>query len=390
MKTLATALLVATAAAWSAATAWAQDSVPRVFPYEGVLALDGAFVDGDLDLRFTIYDSTDTAIWEEEHSTQAATSDCGGACSVTFYRGRFSLLLGEYVYLTRSGTDDGDWIFDGTNDTGYELGISVFRDGSWVVLSGRQAIAPVPYALWNVAGAAGFALTGQLSADGIRVTGDVRDGCDITLSEGFRALGTLDVGTVNARGSISISGNLSAGDLDLEGGDLRTSSAELNWQDGGTTRTGLRDSGSGTLAINPDGEFSTVEFNNGRVDVSGTLTVTGNLQVGDQVFEVGSSTFRGADPLFQYLSINMGTATTYDTSVAYADWHCAVVGIDLGAGDMNEESSQTTLVSAFTYKSGSTWRVHADWASHSDEDETHEVRVLCIQDGFVSGTWDPN
>ena len=68
----------------------ATDDLTRVIPYEGTIEVDGAGFTGALDLRFTLYDAADTALWTE---TYAPGGDSGasepvyaGACSASTCR----------------------------------------------------------------------------------------------------------------------------------------------------------------------------------------------------------------------------------------------------------------------------------------------------------------
>ena len=76
------------------------ENVPRVIPYDGSIDFDGTAYTGALDLRFTLYDDSDTVLWTE---TYAASGDSGAPVQV--YGGVFSVLLGEYVDLSATVLD---------------------------------------------------------------------------------------------------------------------------------------------------------------------------------------------------------------------------------------------------------------------------------------------
>ncbi len=100
------------------------DTVPRVIPYQGVLEIDGGGYNGEVPMTFAIYlaQTGGSAVWTESQT-------------VSVYNGVFGVTLGATAPIAAT-------IF--AADTLW-LGITV--DG--VELSNRQAIAPVPYALWS-------------------------------------------------------------------------------------------------------------------------------------------------------------------------------------------------------------------------------------------------
>ncbi len=168
--------------------------LPAVIPYGGQLERDGAGHDGDVDMRFTLYDQAGDQVWQEEWTD--ATSQ------VTVYGGRFSVLLGTHA---------NDSVIDAVSDgDALDLGVEV-RDGgsAWTTLSGLRRLAPTAYALWG-ARSTHLNVGGTLTANG---TTDI--GGDLRVQDGFRAynsLGQLHVGSDS-------DGNESSGRLGVAFGD---------------------------------------------------------------------------------------------------------------------------------------------------------------------------
>ena len=144
------------------------ESVPRALPYEGVLAVDGVPLNGELQVTFRLWGASEpvageVALYEE-------TQD------VPFVNGRFSVLLGQAQQGLANAIFDADALY---------VGITV----GGTTLRGRQRIVPVPYALW-AAKAADFTVEGNLSVAGeVSVAGPlVANGgvtaTSLTLSDG--------------------------------------------------------------------------------------------------------------------------------------------------------------------------------------------------------------
>lgn len=110
------------------------DSGPRVFPYEGVIDLDGTPFEGDLDVRVTLT-TLGEETWSETHPQVAVSPG-----------GRFGLQIGE-----RSGGVPA-WVFD-TEQVFISLAMrGAGQDSPHVALAGRQRIRPVPFAYWAAEG----------------------------------------------------------------------------------------------------------------------------------------------------------------------------------------------------------------------------------------------
>ncbi|MCA9564301.1 MAG: hypothetical protein KC561_12470 [Myxococcales bacterium] len=367
----------------------AQDSVPRVFDYDGILELDGQLVDGDFDMIFTIYDSSGNAVWSEEHSTIPGTSDCSASCSVSFNRGRFAVVLGSYVDLEHgAGDSEGEPLFNGQDDSGYQIGITVYRDGSPVELSGRQTIAVVPYALWTV-GAGDFDISGTLTADSMHVEGNTRNTCNVNLSGNLDvSSGGLDINGLALEGQLNIGGALTlVSDLEVEG-TLATTGGDIEVVNRSNVnqRTMVRANAS-TVSINPDSEFEDGVEIGGRIDIAGSLTVSGNIEIENNNdsngigLTIGDNKFRDEDGIFLYRTFDLGTSTSLATGISSGNWFCWIAGYNFGAGDINEDDSASAIMQVYTDEgSGGQWYIYADFNSHSDEHETHDIDIMCTQD----------
>lgn len=341
------ALLLATPALASNDGDPATQDIPAVVPYDGVLDLDGASFNGQVDMIFTLYGSADgdDPVWQETWSTADERP-------ITVTAGRFSVNLGTFEDIEDVIADAGQ-VF---------LGLSVKRpeDEEYTALAGRQRLNPVPYALWGarasnltVAGAAsvGGALTvgGQVTAANVEVDGTVRadrffiEGVDdqqgrlfshfgdylymgeqdtfglglriempvlarfgADLRNGVSVLGGLDVdggltltdgatitGAVGITGSVTLTGGLSA-TTDIDAGDafrLDDGAGFTNALRAGDNYLRLGDSGrfnNGLLVLNPTRFDEAVDMQadldvTGGVGVGGDADVEGNLRVGGAV-----------------------------------------------------------------------------------------------------------
>ncbi|MCA9565625.1 MAG: hypothetical protein KC561_19140, partial [Myxococcales bacterium] len=217
-----------------------------------------------------------------------------------------------------------------------------------------------------------------------------RSRCAVNLSGDVVATSAVEANYISSMGSVSIGGNLTLDSVDLDDVDLSIGGTDVDFYDGSDVNTAFRDSTLGFMGINPDFEFDDVTFN-GRVDIAGTFTA-GDINIGDEVFEVGRTSFDGSLPIFRYEGFDMGTSTSWNTGISSTDYLCLAVGVDFGPGNINQSATVATPYAWLTYKSGGTWWIGADAASHNSEHETHEVDVLCIQRGVVDDTdsYDPN
>ncbi len=112
--------------------------------YAGRIDLDGQPITDTLDLRVSLYDSTDdqaTALWSEEHT------------DVPVVAGRFSIRLGSVTALTPDKQRGGD------RYVGIEIGDGT---GSYpIALEGRKLLSSTPYA-WGGAPGQDFMVDGAL------------------------------------------------------------------------------------------------------------------------------------------------------------------------------------------------------------------------------------
>ena len=178
------------------------ESVPRALPYEGVLAVDGVPLNGELQVTFRLWGAPapvagEVALYEE-------TQD------VPFVNGRFSVLLGQAQQGLANAIFDADALY---------VGITV----GGTTLRGRQRIVPVPYALW-AAKAADFTVEGNLSVAGeVSVAGPLNALGGVRGDVNGRLTGNV---TGNVTGSIS-GGTLSGGGLTLTGGKVSGSDVSM-------------------------------------------------------------------------------------------------------------------------------------------------------------------
>lgn len=105
--------------------------LPHLVPYSGTIEQDGVRINGEVDLRLTLYPSADggAQVWREVHE------------GVSVFNGEFSVLLGD--------GDSGDTLDDAVWQRGpLFLAVAVRPDGgaSWMALNSRQRVGPAPYA----------------------------------------------------------------------------------------------------------------------------------------------------------------------------------------------------------------------------------------------------
>jgi len=113
------------------------NAVPRHIPYRGVLELDGASYNGDIDMEFRIFasETATTAAWTEIQT-------------VTVIDGKFMVLLGSTSGTSLNGLDDALSVAD---DVHLDVVIKA-ADGDKQMQTkstGRKRFVPVPYAAWT-------------------------------------------------------------------------------------------------------------------------------------------------------------------------------------------------------------------------------------------------
>lgn len=192
----------------------ATDGVPRVIPYQGVLELDGAPYNGDVEIIFTLHPASSGAatLWTETQS-------------VSVYNGTFSVSLGTVAPIAATLlAADSLWI-----------GLNV--DG--VAMANRQRITPVPYALWSA------------QSSDFTVARDAR------VERNLSVIGTSTVtGLTTANGGLTV-----AGSLTLPTGSL--TSAML--ADGTVANADLANNAVNSAKI-ADGAIATADLADGAVN----------------------------------------------------------------------------------------------------------------------------
>jgi hypothetical protein len=233
------------------------DSEPRVFPYNGVLELDGASYSGQADFSFSLSDDAGCAFTEAHDAVQVAG-------------GRFSVNIGAVAGGVPDCVFDAERVF---------LAIAVREVGDTQPhrqLTGRQRVHPVPFAYWAAEGA-------DLRVDGLlNVEGAALIGGDATIGGGASVGGALNVEGMTTLGNqLSFSGvgaerqinalnNLNAGGGALTvGGDVTIGSTEQ-----------VR-----TLTVNGPIQGRTISANNGLFVTGGAVLRGSDLRLGEADIE---------------------------------------------------------------------------------------------------------
>lgn len=197
------------------------DSVPRVVPYEGQLALDGEAVHGDVAMRFSVHDTTapdGAALWSVAHD-QSCTNAAQTHCKIAVRAGQFSVLLGQH--------DQGGTTLAGVIATSRDVCLRIDvqeSGGSWVPLGGCQRFAAAPFALWS-AGGANPTITGNLT-----VNGDVSATVVSATTVSATNVNTTNVTATNtSTGALTASGAVSGASVTasgrVQGGSLQITGA---------------------------------------------------------------------------------------------------------------------------------------------------------------------
>jgi len=171
---------------------------------------------------------------------------------------------------------------DGSNLTNLSAGIIIVNGNSNVsipIANGNVNISAVGNANMLVITGTGINVAGTINATGT-ITGNL-SGNIITASQGnITSLGTLTglnvTGTANlgAVGNVKITG--SAGFLQSDGSGNLSFSSPITQVIPGTANTVLLSSGSNTIIASGN-----IKFNDPQLDITGTLSVTGNANVGN-------------------------------------------------------------------------------------------------------------
>lgn len=278
----------------------ATDNVAQTVAYTGRLELDGVAYNGNVGMRFSIFDgaSSSTPIW---------TEDWFEPSQVTVYAGDFSVQLGSRAAGLAAVIARADDLY---------LAISIGESADTLVpLGGRQRFTPVPYAMWSARGADFDVARDLRVARNANVVGTLTTSGSTTLSgptavnSTLAVSGTTTAAAINASGAVTSAGLLSAnGGLSVNGGStLRGGTTVVGGLQTDATATtiggfltlgstdlifgevagrgggrALVNRGSDILSINHDGDFAGgVDIAGPRVNVPGGLTA-GDLTVGDQ------------------------------------------------------------------------------------------------------------
>jgi hypothetical protein len=371
-----TALLAAplVALALPAAAQDTTSTVNEVIAYDGLLELDGAPVENDLAMRFLIDDIEGNELWRSERS-DLDTTDCPTACRVPFYRGRFALYLGEHVAIPETV-----WTEERVG-----LRIQVYdEEAGWIELGGTQTIEPVPYALWSLE-ANELQVDRLLNALGsIDVSGDASAGSvtsDATLSS---QTGSLSAGSGVIAGGVSVTTTASVGALEVDG-DLTLVGNPLRMTNGDDTGVALGHGSGNLLQINPEGHFATVALT--EPYVSGTSTYDGDVRIDSGAVRVGNASAHTIEADRALFLMRQVTGSNVNTHISASDYHCWIGGWAMAGADIDEGTVSNPMW-AYTEAVAGVWWARGGIVSHSDEHETVDMLVVCMQsNAMTTGTW---
>jgi hypothetical protein len=283
----------------------ATNGVPGQIPYQGRLELDGTPFNGEVRLRFDLYDGPGDS-----------TPDWTAAYDVVVYNGTFSVLLGA----------DGSGPLPDTigNADAFELGLTLLQVGGVgltppVALSGRQSLVPVPYAL-HAQEAADFAVNRDLAvARNLDVVGTSRLRGAVTTDTTIAAGTSVTAGTVVTAPSADINGAATVHSLTLDGATSFISGGGASW----TIRSGSN--AAMTITSATDVSFNRNIAVNGGIAVGGATSTPATplnaasvqLTDADDYTAWGTGTFvcpnnglmRGVQPTTQTVSIDLGPVT---------------------------------------------------------------------------------
>jgi len=149
------------------------DTVPRMFPYEGYLEHDGLPVTGTQTLEVSIFDGEGSAspVYIQE-------------VTVEVYSGRFTATIGPTGRNVGGGSVDVVDVVNGADDL--YLALTIMDGDTQVALSERQRLFVTPYAIWTTS-ASDFEVFGALRVDGEATFDD-----NLVVSTGELRVGTGD------------------------------------------------------------------------------------------------------------------------------------------------------------------------------------------------------
>lgn len=214
-------------------------SLPQAIPYNGRLEFDGVPFNGEVGIRFQLFDGPDDV-----------SPEWSGDYDVTVYNGTFSVLLGS------DGAPDFAEVL--SNADRFELGMTLLSVGGVpldtpIALAGRQALFPVPFAL-HAQEAADFAVNRDLFvARNVDVIGTTRLRGAVTANSSIEATGALSgaalsvAGTVTAA-SLDINGAATAHSLTLDGASNFIAGSGATWA--------IRNGATTAMTVETDGDVN--------------------------------------------------------------------------------------------------------------------------------------
>lgn len=250
-----------------------------VFPYSGVLDLDGAPFTGTVQMRFRLY-SGDVAppVEGEDPPAIRACADApsclwqGTHAAVPVFQGRFTVRLGA---VTDDPARPLGGVLRGGPQLHLELAVRPSPDDDWTHLAGRQQIAPVPQALW--------------SADQANLALDTLDVAGATTTDSLAVAGASSADTLVVSGAATV-GSLRAGELRIGAdGVISDAIGAVTVDDALVVRSGLISDGAttmrGTATIEGDtfiGDLRVTAESGLITDSDGPVTIGDSLVVGGQ------------------------------------------------------------------------------------------------------------
>lgn len=223
----------------------ATNNVPQQIPYNGTLELDGAPFNGQVRIRFEIFDGPGDA-----------AADWSGEYDVAVYNGAFSVLLGP-----GGSTSLPDILANADN---FQLGMTLLSVGGValdtpVALTGRQALLPVPFAL-HAQEAADFAVNRDLLvARNADVTGTTRLRGAVTADSSIAATGALSGASLSVTGAATVGGAVTAASADINGAATAhslTLDGASNFIAGSGATWAIRNGATNAMTIETDGDVN--------------------------------------------------------------------------------------------------------------------------------------
>ena len=276
-----------------------------ILPYKGYIMQDSDGLTGTQTVRFELYESATggTRVWNSERDVRAVD-------------GSFSIALGEVNALNDAVLDaERLWL---------SMTIVLAGDGE-VALSGRQAIEVTPYAVWSK-NAATHDVAGSLVVGG-----------DLEVAELVTVPGVTALGGFETDDATSSAGTFSAPTIFADTGSF-----------GSATVSGQIDA-RGTFTANG----STISLGSGTgntVTVTGTLLVSNDIQVNNDIDIVGMSTIEATQDLDFHYSTSSGTYMTMSSAGALDIHKNTVVGGQFahGSGSSLDVTSLTDIGGALS------------------------------------------